>query len=149
MPLAEGSKEFVPQIRAQAMIAIQDADVIVMLVDSGHGITAADEEIAEILRRTDRTVFIAANKTDNLKDVDRAFEFYGLGIGEVFAISAMHGLGVGDLLDAIVKAFGDIKREVDEDDDDEDILKIAIVGRPNVGKSSTLNHLVGEERAMR
>jgi GTP-binding protein len=148
MPLAEGSKEFVPQIRAQAMIAIQDADVIVMLVDSGHGITAADEEIAEILRRTDRTVFIAANKTDNLKDVDRAFEFYGLGIGEVFAISAMHGLGVGDLLDAIVKAFGDIKREVDEDDDDEDILKIAIVGRPNVGKSSTLNHLVGEERAI-
>ncbi|RMF79892.1 MAG: ribosome biogenesis GTPase Der [Chloroflexi bacterium] len=146
-PLAEGSAEFVPQIRAQALMAIQDADVIVMLVDARQGVTAADEEIAEILRRTAKPVLIAANKTDTPDSIEDAYEFYGLGLGEVFPISAIHSLGIGDLLDGIVAAFADANLMLDDDDEDEH-LKIAIVGRPNVGKSTLLNHLLGEDRAI-
>jgi len=145
-PLAEGSIDFVPQIKAQAMIAIEEADVVVMLVDALHGVTAADEEIAEILRRTNKPVLVAANKADTLEKTDTAFEFYALGLGEVFPISAIHGVGTGDLLDAVVKALHDI--EYDFTDEEDDHLKIAIVGRPNAGKSTLLNHLVGEERVI-
>ncbi len=145
-PLAEGSAEFVPQIRAQAMIAIEEADVIILLVDITHGITAADEEISEILRRTDRPVIIAANKADTLEKSDDALEFYSLGVGEVFPISAIHGLGTGDLLDAVVEAFKDV--EANFEDEEEEILKIAIVGKPNAGKSTLVNHLVGAERVI-
>jgi GTP-binding protein len=145
-PLAEGSAEFVPQIRAQALQAIQDADVIVLLVDLVHGITAADEEIAEILRRSSKPVVVAANKADTLDQNEDAVEFYALGLGDVVAISAIHGLGVGDLLDKVVDAFAEIPLE--GEDEDEDHLKIAIVGRPNAGKSTLLNHLLGEERAI-
>jgi GTPase len=146
-PLSEGSKDFVPLIRQQAMIAIEEADVIVMVVDATQGITAADEEIAEILRRTSKPVIVAANKADTHKVTDDALEFYGLGVGEVIAISAIHGVGVGDMLDAVVDAFGNIElSEADEDDDDH--LKIAIVGKPNAGKSTLLNHILGEERAI-
>lgn len=145
-PLAEGSADFVHEIRAQALIAIENADVVVMLADAAHGVTGADEEIAGILRKTNRPVFVAVNKADNLKDREAAYEFYGLGLGEVYAISAIHGLGVGDLLDGVVKAFSEGAARLEEDD--EDILKIALLGRPNVGKSSTLNHLVGENRAI-
>ncbi|MBN8618170.1 MAG: ribosome biogenesis GTPase Der [Anaerolineae bacterium] len=146
-PLAEGSIDFVPQIKAQALLAVQEADVIVMVVDSTHGITAADEEIAQILRRNEgKPILVAANKADNRARSDDAFEFYALGLGEVFSISAYHGLGVGDLLDAIVEEFK--KLPDDTEDDDEDILRIAIVGRPNVGKSSLLNLLLGEERVI-
>ncbi len=144
-PLAEGSADFVPQIRAQALAAVEDADAIIFVVDGDAGITAADEDIAEILRRTEKPVVIAANKLDHVKRKDAAVEFYGLGIGEVFAISAIHGLGVGDLLDAVY--FG-VKETVEmpEKPDEDDHLKIAIVGRPNVGKSSLLNKLLGEDR---
>lgn len=146
-PLAEGSIDFVPQIKAQALLAVQEADVIVMVVDSTHGITAADEEIAQILRRNEgKPILVAANKADNRARSDDAFEFYALGLGEVFSISAYHGLGVGDLLDAIVEEFK--KLPDDTEDDDEDVLRIAIVGRPNVGKSSLLNLLLGEERVI-
>jgi GTP-binding protein len=145
-PLAEGSAEFVPQIKAQALLAVQDADIVIMLVDATYGITAADEEIAEILRRTHKPVFIAANKIDDIKKEGEAVEFYGLGLGDVFPISAYHGLGVGDLLDVVVDALGEVPLEGEEEDDD--TLKIAIVGRPNVGKSSLLNLLLGEERAI-
>lgn len=145
-PLAEGSADFVPQIRSQALIAIEEADVVVLLVDIAHGITAADEEIAEILRRTDRPVIIAANKADTMSKTDEAFEFYALGLGEVFPISAIHGLGTGDLLDAVVEAFEDMDSNLE--DDDEDTLKIAIVGKPNAGKSTLVNHLIGEERVI-
>ncbi len=147
-PLAEGSAEFVPQIKAQAMMAVQDADVIVMLVDATHGITAADEEVAEILRRTQKPVLIAANKTDDLKRTEEAVEFYSLGLGEVYPISAYHGVGVGDLLDGVVAALKQAPPDVGEEEWEDDHLKIAIVGRPNVGKSSLLNHLLGEERAI-
>jgi GTPase len=147
-PLAEGSAEFVPQIKAQALMAVNDADVIVMLVDSVHGITAADEEVAEILRRTQKPVLIAANKADDLKRATEAVEFYSLGLGEVYPISAYHGVGVGDLLDGVVIALTEAPPDLGDSEDDEDHLKIAIVGRPNVGKSSLLNHLLGEERVI-
>lgn len=146
-PLAEGSADFVPQIRAQAMLAIQEADAIVMLVDANHGITAADEEIAEILRRTEKPVIVAANKADTLDKMDDALEFYALGLGEVVPISAIHGLGVGDLLDAVIDSVADLPADLDEEED-EHRPKIAIVGRPNVGKSTLLNHILGEERAI-
>jgi GTP-binding protein len=145
-PLEEGSVNFVPLIRTQAMLAIEDADVIVMVVDTLQGITAADQEVASILHRTEKPVMIAANKADNLARHDDAFEFYGLGVGEVFPVSALHGTGTGDLLDAVVAALPYAPAEDYEAEDD--TLKIAIVGRPNVGKSSMLNRLLGEERAI-
>lgn len=144
-PLAEGSIEFVPQIRAQALLAVEDADVIILVVDGDAGITAADEDIAEVLRRTQKPVMIAANKLDHVKRNDAAVEFYGLGLGEVFPISAIHGLGVGDLLDAVYFSVQEIV-SLPETPEEDDHLKIAIVGRPNVGKSSLLNKLLGEER---
>lgn len=146
-PLSEGSVQFVPQIRAQALAAIEEADVIVMVVDAIAGITAADEEVAEILRKTSKPVIVAANKADNERRSFDAIEFYGLGLGEdVYAISALHGTGTGDLLDAVVTALKDAPP--DDLDEEDDSLKIAIVGRPNVGKSSLLNRLLGEERAI-
>lgn len=146
-PLAEGSKDFVPLIRQQALVAIEEADVIVMVVDAVQGTTAADEEISEILRRTSKAVIVAANKADTVKMKDDALEFYGLGLGEVIAISAIHGIGVGDLLDAVVDAFGNMELDTEDEDEDE-FLKIAIVGKPNAGKSTLLNHILGEERAI-
>ncbi|MEL6148719.1 MAG: ribosome biogenesis GTPase Der [Chloroflexota bacterium] len=145
-PLAEGSADFVSEIRTQALLAIEEADVIVMLVDATHGVTGADEEIATILRRSKRPVLVAVNKTDNYEQSDASYEFYGLGLGEVFPISAIHGLGVGDLLDTVVTAMDVEVGEYEEEDDDR--LKIAILGRPNVGKSSTLNKLLGEDRVI-
>ena len=146
-PLAEGSAEFIPQIRAQALMAIEEADLVIMLVDVMQGVTAADEEIAEILRRTDKPVIVAANKADNLSRFDDAVEFYSLGVGEVLPVSAIHSIGVGDLLDRVVELLKQLQVTMEEEDDAEQ-LKIAIVGRPNVGKSSLLNKLVGEERVI-
>jgi GTPase len=146
-PLSEGSAEFVPQIRAQAMVAIEEADIVVMMVDAEQGITAADEEIAEILRRSHKPVLIAANKADNEERRANAVEFYGLGVGEaVYPISAIHGTGTGDLLDGIVEAFD--KATPEDFDAEDESVKIAILGRPNVGKSSLLNRLLGEDRAI-
>ncbi len=147
-PLAEGSIDFVAQIRAQAMIAVEEAEVIILLVDAIQGVTAADEQIAEILRRTNKPVLVAANKADNAERREAAVEFYSLSLGEVFPISAMHGTGTGDLLDAVVAALRHTPAPDYETDKDEDALKIAIVGRPNVGKSSLVNRLLGEERAI-
>ena len=141
-PLEEGSRDFVPEIRSQALLAIEEADVIVLVVDAVQGITAADEEIAEILRRTSKPVMVAANKADNTSRQHDAFEFFGLGLGDVYAISALHGTGTGDLLDAIVEALPHAPGE--DYDAEDDTIKIAIVGRPNVGKSSLLNKLIGQ-----
>lgn len=145
-PLAEGSASFIPEIRSQAMIAIQEADVIVMVVDVLDGVTAADEEIADILRRGQKPVIVAANKGDNDRRMTESVDFYTLGLGEVIGLSALHGTGTGDLLDAVVDALP-TRPEFDPEAEDE-TLKIAIMGRPNVGKSSLLNKLLGEERSI-
>jgi GTPase len=142
-PLAVASAEFLPQIREQAEMAIEAADAIVFVVDATSGITAADEEVVNILRRTHKPVFVAANKADSPQRRDDAVEFYALGLGEVFPLSALHGTGTGDLLDALVAAFPSQKAEPEDES-----VKIAIVGRPNVGKSSLLNAILGQERAI-
>jgi len=143
-PLSEDSERFLPLIRQQASVAIQDADVIIQVVDGQSGITAADREVAAILRQTRKPVIIAANKLESSKLWDTAYEFYELGLGEVFAVSALHGSGTGDLLDAIVDAISPTLVAEEEDDS----LKIAILGRPNAGKSTLLNQIIGEERAI-
>ncbi len=144
-PLSEDSARFLPAIRAQASIAIEAADVVVLLVDAQAGITAADEEVAGILRRTTKPIIVAANKAESRSAREAAVEAYALGLGEVFPISALHGMGTGDLLDAVVDAFPAWTATGDGKDDS---TKIAIVGRPNVGKSSLLNRLLGEDRAI-
>lgn len=146
-PLSEGSAEFIPLIRQQALIAIDQADVVVLVVDIHHGMTAADEEIAEILRRTNKPVIVAANKADDLRDNDEAMDFYALGLGEVVPCSSVHGIGVGDLLDKVIEALG-LAELSEEEAIDDDHLKIAIVGRPNAGKSTLVNKLIGEERVI-
>jgi GTP-binding protein len=144
-PLSEDSEQFLPLIRQQAAVAMQDADVIVQVVDGQSGITAADREVAAILRQTKKPVIVAANKLESAKLWDTAYEFYELGLGEVFAVSALHGAGTGDLLDAIVDAVPPFS----PDDDIEDTsIRIAILGRPNVGKSTLLNKMIGEERVI-
>ncbi|NCF64642.1 MAG: ribosome biogenesis GTPase Der [Chloroflexi bacterium] len=143
-PLSEDSERFLPLIRRQASIAIQDADIIVHVVDGQTGLTAADREVAAILRQTKKPVIIAANKLESSKLWDTAYEFYELGLGEVFAVSALHGSGTGDLLDAIVDAIPPTLADEEEDES----LKIAILGRPNAGKSTLLNKLIGEDRAI-
>ena len=143
--LAAGSTHFVREIRAQAEVAIRESDVIVFLVDVQAGPTAADEEVVNVLRKANRPVIVAANKADNLKLWDDANEFYALGIGPVFPVSALNGRGTGDILDEIVSS---IQRETTEEEDGEDTVKIAIVGRPNVGKSSLLNKLLRKERSI-
>lgn len=149
-PLSEGSIEFVPQIKAQALLAVNDADIIVLVVDVLQGITAADLQVGEILRRTQKPVLIAANKADHMGHNPAAVEFYGMGLGQVFPLSAIHGVGVGDLLDGVVEAareqFPEMVVMPADDEEQETHLKIAIVGRPNVGKSSLTNKLLGEDR---
>ncbi len=145
-PLSEDSERFLPMIRQQARVAIQDADVIVQVVDGQVGVTAADREIADILRQTKKTVIVAANKLESTNLTENMYEFYELALGPVFPISALHGYGSGDLLDEIVEAIPEALR-LDEEDEDAGI-KIAILGKPNAGKSTLLNKLVGEERAI-
>ncbi|MBN1877537.1 MAG: ribosome biogenesis GTPase Der [Anaerolineae bacterium] len=143
-PLLEDSAPFIPLIRAQAEQAIDEADVILFLTDAQAGLTGADREVADLLRPAQKPVLLVANKADNERREYEAMEFYELGIGEVYPVSSIHGHGIGDLLDVIV----DLLPAPEEEKEDEDTVSIAILGRPNVGKSSLLNQLLGEERAI-
>jgi GTP-binding protein len=135
---------FLDQMRDQAQVAIAEAEVVVFLVDAEAGLTASDQEVAEVLRRAEKPVILAANKADNDRRRADAVEFYALGLGDPMPISALHGHGTGDLLDAIVEALP--TTEIEEEEDER--VKVAIVGRPNVGKSSLLNRLLGQERVI-
>jgi GTP-binding protein len=139
--------DIMKRVQAQAELAIEEADVIVFMVDAKAGITAADDEVADMLRRTDKPVILAANKADNAKLRQDAVEFYTLGIGEPIVLSSIQGTGTGDLLDFIVDALPP-EEEKSEDEEEEEVTRIAIVGRPNVGKSSLLNAILGFQRSI-
>ena len=133
---------FEEEIRKQVLIAVEEADVVLFLVDVKNGVTDLDEQVADILRRTRTPVILAANKTDSTEQQYGAAEFYSLGLGDPFCISAANGFGTGDLLDLIVSKFPTKEEAAIE----EDIPRFAVVGRPNVGKSSIVNAFIGEER---
>ena len=141
--LAQDSAPFLDKMRAQAELAIGEADAIILLTDAVTGLNVADEEVADILRRSEKPIFVAANKAESETARAAAVDFYALGLGEVFPISALHGIGVADLLDAVVEALPEF-----ETAGDEAAISLAIVGRPNVGKSSLLNKLLGQERTI-
>ncbi|MGV3722013.1 MAG: ribosome biogenesis GTPase Der [Actinomycetota bacterium] len=135
---------FGADIQSQADIAIEEADLILFLVDAREGLTPGDDEVARIFRSSGRPIMLVANKADNVRREGDASEFYSLGLGEVFSISSHSGRGVADLLDEVVKHLP--PAEAPEEDDDR--IKVSIVGRPNVGKSSLLNAILGEERVI-
>ncbi len=150
-PLSIGSAEYVDQIREQALLAIREADVVLYITDAAAGVTPADVEVANILRKNQRKegdkfvppILLVVNKADSQRHRDEAAQFYELGMGDPHVISALHGTGTGDLLDEVLANFPEAG-----DAEDDDSVKIAIVGKPNVGKSSLLNKLVGEDRAI-
>lgn len=133
-------------IRQQAEIAIKEADVILFVCDARSGIVQEDADVARILRKSGKPIVLAVNKADSPKQELNVYEFYNLGLGEPFPISAANHLGIGDLLDAVVAKFPQNKAGVF--DNDEDQIKVALIGRPNVGKSSIFNSLVGQERSI-
>lgn len=150
-PLSVGSADFIEEIRSQALAAVDEADIVLFIVDTISGVTPADQEIASILRKNQKMVdgvpqppiLLVANKADSAKQRALINEFYELGIGEPYAISSVHGTGTGDLLDVLVGMFPPQPEEAEEES-----IRIAILGKPNVGKSSLLNRLVGAERSI-
>lgn len=152
MPLSIGSADFIEDIRAQAQAAIDEADVVLFVNDGQTGVTGADLEVADILRRSQKKlpdgtffppILVVVNKCEARETRDAASQFYELGLGEPHPVSAVHGSDTGDLLDVIVASF-----PAEEAAEEDESIKIAIVGKPNAGKSSLLNKLVGEERAI-
>lgn len=150
-PLSLGSAEYIRQIREQAEMAIQEADAVLFVTDAESGVTPADQEVAQILRRHQKEsegvrlppVLLVVNKADSPARRDQALQFYELGMGEPYPISAFHGTGTGDMLDALVANL-----TPGEEEGEDESIKIAIVGKPNAGKSSLLNKLLGEERVI-
>ncbi len=139
----ESQDSVIAQMRAQAMLAIEEAEVVVFVADGREGLQRADEEVVTLLRRSHPNVIYAVNKIDGTKQEALAADFYALGVPHIHTISAEHGRGVGRMLDAVV----DLLPDADEDDEDEDaITRFALVGRPNVGKSTLSNRLLGEDR---
>lgn len=134
---------FSVQITEQAEIAIDEADVIIFLTSLSEGLTSEDEQVAKLLYKTDKPVLLAVNKVDNLEQRQEIYDFYALGLGEPHPISGVHGTGFGDLLDAVVDKFPkNLPAE------DENLIKFSLIGRPNVGKSSLVNAILGEERVI-
>ena len=150
-PLSVGSADFIDAIRSQAELAIQESDAVLFLTDAESGVTPADQEVAQILRRFQRErdgqpwppVLLVVNKADSQTRRDMALQFYELGMGDPIPISAFHGTGTGDLLDELVAHLPE-----SEEQEETESVKIAIVGKPNSGKSSLLNRLFGQERAI-
>ena len=138
----QSSDVILAQMRRQAQLAMEMADVIILITDAKDGITAADKEIAEMIRKSNSKYILAVNKVDNWDNVYLAYEFYDLNLSDPLPISAEHGLGVGDLLDEVIKLFPEEKMGAEE----ENSTKIAIVGKPNAGKSTMINTLLGEDR---
>ena len=133
------------QMRRQAEIAIDTCDVILFFTDGRTGMTADDEDVATMLRRSHKPVILVVNKVDHVEMADTIYDFYGLGLGDPFAISSTNMMGLGDLLDEMVKHF---PSDADNGEDEEHTIQIAVVGRPNVGKSSLVNRILGQERSM-
>jgi len=138
-------EELAEAVGRQAMLAVEEADLVIMMVDATEGITPADEEVAEALRRTGKPVMLVANKVDNQRQEEQAVEWYALGMGDPWPVSAMHGRNVGDLLDAVVES---LPETVVEEEEEVPETVVAVVGRPNVGKSTLFNRLIREERSI-
>lgn len=138
-----GDEPFLKQITEQAEVAIDEADVIVFVVSAREGVTDSDEKVAQILYRANKPVILAVNKADNPEQRQDIYDFYSLGFGDPYPISGAHGLGLGDLLDAVVKAFPDETGDVEDTS-----TRFSLIGRPNVGKSSLVNALLGEDRVI-
>ncbi|MDN4618029.1 ribosome biogenesis GTPase Der [Paenibacillus sp. PsM32] len=140
----DGEDMMLKSIRMQAELAIEEADVIVFMCDVKSGLTQSDEEVAGILYRSGKPIVVAINKVDNMGRMNDIYEFYNLGFGDPIGISGSHGSGMGDLLDAVVKELP----ETVEDEYGDDVIRVALIGRPNVGKSSLVNAILGEERVI-
>ena len=140
--------QFQGSIRSQAFEATNEADVIVFIVDGKTGINADDEEVARILRKTSKPVLLAVNKLDTPNKLDELWEFYQLGLGDPFPISATHGHGTGDLLDEVVDHLRKVDCSFEDEEDDGHIINVAIIGRPNAGKSSLTNRLTNNDRSI-
>ena len=133
------------QMRAQAQVAIDKADVVIMVVDIQSGMTSTDADVAQMLLKANKKVVLCVNKVDKPgAEPPEIYEFYNLGLGDPFGVSAVHGLGIGDLLDEVVKELKDVPEEPEY----EGAIKVALIGKPNVGKSSLVNYMLGEKRML-
>lgn len=139
-----GDEPLLLQMRQQAEIAINEADIIIFVVDGRDGLTNADEDVAHMLFRSEKPIVLAVNKIDSFEKRDDAYEFYSLGFHEPMPISGTHGLGVGDLLDKVIQHFPNVI----EEEYDEAVIRLSVIGRPNVGKSSLVNSILGTERVI-